>query len=135
MGGWVNSINGPLSRNLDRGHHWFDNEPMSTAWDNWERLRKDPNADPIEVLRAISAFQKYFSAIEKEAVRVARSQERTWQEIGAALGRSRQALWQRTASRSDGPKAAEWEALGKLLADSWATSAEVRHQIGMSPPP
>jgi hypothetical protein len=48
-------------------------------------------------------------------------------EIGAALGRSRQALWQRAASRSEGPKAAQWEALGKLLAESWATSAEVRH--------
>jgi hypothetical protein len=106
-----------------------------SAWDNWERLRKDPNADPIEVLRTISAFQKYFTAIEKEAVKVARSQKRTWQEIGAALGRSRQALWQRAASRSEGPKAAEWESLGELLAESWATSAEVRHQIGMSPPP
>ncbi len=123
------------SRNLDNLHFWFDNERMSAAWDDWERFRKNPNADPIEVLRAISAFQRYFSAIEREAVKVARSQDRTWQEIGAALGRSRQALWQRAASRSDDSKAAEWEALGKLLADSWATSAEVRHQIGMSPPP
>jgi hypothetical protein len=107
---------------------------VSTAWDDWERLRKNPNADPIEVLRALSAFQKYFSAIEKEAVKVARSQNRTWQEIGAALGRSRQALWQRAASRNDASKTAEWAALGELLADSWATSAEVRHQIGLSPP-
>jgi hypothetical protein len=44
---------------------------MSDAWDNWERLRQDPAADPIEVLRAVSAFQKYFGAIEKEAVKVA----------------------------------------------------------------
>jgi len=107
---------------------------MGAAWNDWERLRKDPEADPIEVLSAISAFQKYFAAIEKEAVNVARSQGRTWHEIGAALGRSRQAIWQRAASRVDESKAADWEALGQLLEDSWATSAEVRHKIGMSPP-
>jgi hypothetical protein len=107
---------------------------MSDAWDNWERLRQDPAADPIEVLRAISAFQKYFAAIEKEAVKVARSQNHTWHEIGAALGRSRQAIWQRAASGVDESKAAKWQALGQLLEDSWATSAEVRHNIGMSPP-
>jgi hypothetical protein len=83
---------------------------MSQAWDNWERLRQDPGADPIEVLRAISAFQKYFAAIEKEAVKVARSQDRTWHEIGAALGRSRQAIWHRAAPRVDESKAADWQA-------------------------
>jgi hypothetical protein len=107
---------------------------MSAAWDNWERLRQNPEADPIEVLRAVSSFQKYFAAIEKEAVKVARSQDRTWQEIGAALGRSRQAIWQRAASRVDESKRAEWDALGQLLEQSWATSAEVRHKIGMAPP-
>ena len=107
---------------------------MSAAWENWERLRQDPEADPIEVLRAISAFQKYFAAIEKEAIKVARSQDRTWQEIGAALGRSRQAIWQRAGSRVDESKAADWQAQGQLLEETWARSAEVRHNIGMSPP-
>jgi hypothetical protein len=85
-------------------------------------------------LRAISAFQKYFAAIEKEAAKVARSQNRTWHEIGAALERSRQAVWQCAASRVDESKAADWQALGRLLEESWATSAEVRHNIRMSPP-
>jgi hypothetical protein len=107
---------------------------VSAAWDNWQRLRQEPEADPIEVLRAISAFQKYFAAIEKEAIKVARSQDRTWHEIGDALGRSRQAIWQRAGSRVDESKAADWQALGQRLEDSWATSAEVRHNIGMSPP-
>jgi hypothetical protein len=93
---------------------------MSEAWDNWERLRQDPQADPIEVLRAISAFQKYFAAIEREAVKVARMQGHTWQEIGATLGRSRQALWQRMASRADESKREDWEALGRRLEESWA---------------
>jgi hypothetical protein len=109
--------------------------PRNTAWDNWELLRTNPDADSLEVLKAISAFQKYFAAIEKEAVKVARSQGRTWNEIGAALGRSRQAIWQRRASAVDESKAADWEALGQLLEDSWATSAEIRHKMGMSPPP
>jgi hypothetical protein len=107
---------------------------MSAAWESWERLRQQPEADPIEVLRAISAFQRYFDAIENEAIKVARSQDRTWQEIGAALGRSRQAIWQRASSRVGESKKADWEALSRLLEDSWATSAEVRHKIGMSPP-
>lgn len=107
----------------------------SASWDNWEQLRTNPHADPIEVLKAVSAFQKYFAAIEKEAVKVARSQNHTWNEIGAALGRSRHVIWQRKASELDGSKAADWQALGQLLEDSWATSAEVRHKIGMSPPP
>jgi hypothetical protein len=98
------------------------------------RLRTDPEADPIEILRAISAFQRCFAAIEKEAVKVARSQNRTWHEIGAALGRSRQAIWQRAASRVDESKAADWQALGQRLEDSWATSAEIRDKMGMSPP-
>jgi hypothetical protein len=105
-----------------------------SAWENWERLRTDPEADAIEVLRAISAFQRYLAAIEKEAVKVARAQGRTWHEIGAALGRSRQAVWQRAASRVDESKAADWQALSQRLEDSWATSAQARHKIGMSPP-
>jgi hypothetical protein len=113
---------------------------MSDAWDNWERLRQDPETDPIEVLRTISAFQKYFATIEKEAVKVARSQNRTWQEIGGALGRSRQAVWQRASSRKDESKKTadrpghDSEAIVRRIEESWATSAEVRHNIGMSLP-
>ena len=107
-----------------------------TAWNNWSVSVGDQEADPIEVLRAISAFQKYFAAIEEEAVKVARSRDRTWQEIGAALGRSRQAVWQRTGSRVNVPKAKGWQALTEdLRAVSWETSAEVRHKMGMPPPP
>jgi hypothetical protein len=107
---------------------------VSDAWDEWERLRQDPEADPLSVLRAISQFQRYFAAIEKEAVAVARSQRRTWQEIGAALGRTRQAVWQRAAAQTDPSKRRNWEVLAESLENSWVTSAEVRHKIGMPPP-
>ena len=36
---------GVRSRNLDSLYPWFDNEPMSAAWDEWQRLRKDPDAN------------------------------------------------------------------------------------------
>jgi hypothetical protein len=104
------------------------------VWNKWEKLRKSPDPDPIEVLRAVAAFQKYFATIEKEAIKVARSQDQTWQEIGAALGKTRQALWQRVASRDDEAKAAHWEAIWRALEDSWAQSAEVRHNVGLAPP-
>lgn len=109
---------------------------MSDAWSDWERLRKDPDADPVEVLKAVSVFQRYFAAIEKEAVDVARSQGRTWHEIGQALGRSRQAIQQRAASPGWQRVAAleGWHALQRRLDDSWARAAEVRHNVGMAPP-
>ena len=79
-----------MSRIIDKTPSRFDNRRVSDAWDNWERLRQNPEADPIEVLRAISAFQKYF-AVEKEAVKVARSRTAPGM-VGAALGKVRQAL-------------------------------------------
>jgi hypothetical protein len=123
-----------LPRIIDKCVAKFEDRIHESSMGQLERLRQDPGADPIEVLRAISAFQKYFAAIEKEAVKVARSQDRTWHEIGAALGRSRQAIWHRAAPRVDESKAADWQALGRRLEDSWAISAEVRYNIGMSPP-
>jgi hypothetical protein len=104
--------------------------PEGSAWDEWERLRTDPDPDPIEVLKAISGFQRYFAAIEKEAIRVARSQERTWQEIGAALGRTRQALWQRVASRNDEGEEPRWP---EILEAAWVQTASVRYRVGLPP--
>jgi hypothetical protein len=105
---------------------------MSDAWGKWEQLRNNPEADPIEVLQAISAFQKYFAAIENEAVKVARSQNHSWEEIGSALGRTRQAVWQQRAASQDGSKKrVDFEAIGRVLEKSWVTSAEVRHNIGL----
>jgi hypothetical protein len=103
---------------------------MSAAWENWERLRTDPEADPIEVSTAVSAFQRNFAGIEKEAVKVARSQNR---------------IWLRTRKIASGPVATgglpsrRVEGCGVARSGStvgrlWATSAEVRHKMGMSPP-
>ena len=106
-----------------------------SAWERWEELRTSADPDPIEVLSAVASFQQYFAAVENEAVKVARSQGRSWQEIGAALGRTRQALWQRAGSpRGDAAVDAKWEEFRRAMEASWATAAEVRFAIGLRPP-
>lgn len=98
------------------------------AWESWERLRSESDPDPLQVLEAAAAFQTYFSAIEREAIKVARAKGKTWNEIGAALGKTGQAVWQRVSSRRD---AAE---LVRQFEESWTRSAEVHFQMGVTPP-
>ncbi len=69
-----------------------------SAWEAWDRLIHGRDADPLEVLRAASQFQRYFDAVEGAAAKAARSEGRTWDEIGQALGVSRQAVWERFAT-------------------------------------
>lgn len=95
-----------------------------TPWEQWESLRSSEDPDPIEVLETIAYFQRYFKAVEREAIRVARAQGHTWKEIGSAVGRTRQAVWQRTDS----------EDFRRLSEEGWSRSAEVRFQIGLDVP-
>jgi hypothetical protein len=69
-----------------------------SAWEAWDRLIHGSNKDPLEVLRAASQFQRYFDAVQGAAVKAARGETRTWDEIGQALGVTRQAAWQRFAT-------------------------------------
>lgn len=68
------------------------------AWEVWDRLIHEGDPNPLEVLRAASQFQRYFEAVQGAAVRAARSEDSTWEEIGQALGVSRQAAWERFAT-------------------------------------
>jgi hypothetical protein len=68
------------------------------GWEAWDELIHRRNADPLEVLRAASQFHRYFDAIQGEAAKAARSAGSTWDEIGQALGVSRQAAWERFAA-------------------------------------
>jgi uncharacterized NAD(P)/FAD-binding protein YdhS len=77
----------------------------------------------MEVLEAVASFQRYFKAIEREAIQAARAQGRTWNDIGNALGKTRQAAWQTG-------KAAEME---HLLREGRARHAEARFRIGLDP--
>jgi hypothetical protein len=77
------------------------------------------------VLEAVAFFQRYFKAVERKAVQAARAQGRSWSEIGSALGKSRQAVWQ-----SGRPESAE---LGRTIEEGLSRNAEVRFQIGLDP--
>lgn len=104
------------------------------AWERWEQLRESPDPDPVEVLIATAAFQKYFGAIEKEAIKVARAQGRTWQEIASALGRTRQALWQRVGSPRGEDEAfpTRWKEIREAVGEWYARTAE--WGLGPAPP-
>ena len=65
------------------------------VWGEWERIRNAPEPDPLEVLRIAAMYGRYFDAVEQEAIGVARKLGKTWDEIAAALGQTRQAVWQR----------------------------------------
>ena len=65
------------------------------AWDAWERLIRSSDPDPMEVLRLAGTYQRYLFEVQDKAVRAARAQGRTWEEIGEAVGTTRQAAWQR----------------------------------------
>jgi hypothetical protein len=98
-----------------------------SPWDTWEALRSGSDPDPIEVLRTVAPLQEYFSSIEREAIRVARAQGRTWDEIGSALGKTRQAIWQRVGTRA--PDA------GRAFKERWALNAEVNLKLRANPLP
>jgi DNA-directed RNA polymerase specialized sigma24 family protein len=65
------------------------------------RVRVDMNitgdwsTDPLTVIEGITAGVKGMEPPLKAAVNLAREQGRTWEEIGKALGVSRQSAWER----------------------------------------
>jgi hypothetical protein len=69
-----------------------------SAWEGWDQLIHRRDANPLEVLQAASQFQRYFDAVQGEAAKAARGEGSTWDEIGQALGVSRQAAWERFAT-------------------------------------
>jgi hypothetical protein len=105
-----------------------------SSWQEWEKLRRSAEPDPIEVLRAVARFQRYFDAVEKEAIKVARGHGRSWQDIGLALGRTRQALWQRVGSpKGEQIVAARWKDIKVSVEDWWANTLEVQYRSGLPP--
>ncbi|TVZ01817.1 hypothetical protein EAS64_30700 [Trebonia kvetii] len=55
----------------------------------------DWSADPLTVINGIAAGVKGMEPPLRAAVKLARQQGRTWEEIGKALGVSRQSAWER----------------------------------------
>jgi hypothetical protein len=69
--------------------------PEPSSWETWEQLLHERDPDPVAVLRAASQFLRYFESVQGEAVKAARHRARTWEEIGEAMGVTRQAAWAR----------------------------------------
>jgi hypothetical protein len=55
----------------------------------------DWRAEPLKVISGVTQSIKALDGTLAEAVRVARKQGVTWEEIGKALGVSRQSAWER----------------------------------------
>src|SRR4051812_47600616 len=105
---------------------------MTSPWDEWEALIRKDDVDPLEVLRAAARYQRYFAAIEREAIRSARGMGRTWEEIANAVGRSRQAVWERF--RTDKPTKRTWVDLGP--AKQWLAArggGDMQHPLAAKP--
>jgi len=74
-----------------------------SVWDQWEAVIRRPDPDPLEVLRAAGMYQRYLFEIQDKAVKAARAQGHTWEEIAQAVGTTRQAAWQRYGSVAPAP--------------------------------
>ena len=99
--GWSFARGQVLSGALDSPHLSRHPDIMSkdlSAWEAWDQLLHRRDANPLEVLRAASQFQRYFDAVQGAAAKAARGEGSTWDEIGQALGVSRQAAWERFAT-------------------------------------
>jgi hypothetical protein len=59
-----------------------------TIQDEWK-------SDPLRVIAGIREGNRTLEKWQRKAVRVAREQGQTWDEIGKACGVSRQAAWER----------------------------------------
>jgi len=67
-----------------------------TDWSEaWDKIARDPDPDPIDVVRVAGMYQRYFAEVQDRAGRLARKRGLTWEEIGRAAGTTRQAAWQR----------------------------------------
>jgi predicted transcriptional regulator len=58
-------------------------------------IADDWRSDPLRVIAGIREGSRSLDEWQRKAVAAAREQGRTWDEIGAACGVSRQAAWER----------------------------------------
>jgi len=56
--------------------------------------------DPVELLRVVGSYQRWLAALESRAVAYARQSGASWDDIGTALGITRQSAWGRFARKA-----------------------------------
>ena len=65
------------------------------VWSRWEEVVGSGTADPLELISLAGRLHRYLDAVEAAAVKAARAQGATWQEIADAAGTSRQSAWEK----------------------------------------
>lgn len=70
-----------------------DRHPISVSVDL--KVSGDVKENPLAALKGLAHASRSIESKLTEAVREARRQRFTWEEIGAALGITRQAAWER----------------------------------------
>src|SRR4051812_5341694 len=67
----------------------------SELWSRWETVVGSGKADPLEVISLAQRLHRYLEAVEKSAVKAARSGGASWQDIAEAAGTTRQSAWEK----------------------------------------
>jgi hypothetical protein len=70
-------------------------------WEAWQQVIGRDDVDPLEVLSAAAMYERYFQEVQRHAVRVARSDGRSWQEIADTVGATKQSTWQKWRSQKE----------------------------------
>lgn len=74
-------------------------------------------ADPLDALRALARTEVELDELRRQQVAAARDAGATWEQVGEALGMSRQSAWEYYAARARSSLAANAAANAKLCED------------------
>ncbi|WP_420637794.1 hypothetical protein [Candidatus Poriferisocius sp.] len=74
-------------------------------------------ADPLAALRTLAESEAEFDELRRAQVAAARDSGASWEQIGQALGTSRQAAWEHFAKRANDTLAALADASSDLSED------------------
>ncbi len=74
-------------------------------------------ADPLDALRALARTEAELDELRRQQVAAARDAGATWEQVGEALGMSRQSAWEYYAARTRAEFAAKAAANTKLSED------------------
>lgn len=86
---------GTLSGNLDVMDNTTEFSEEKAQVDVTLTLADDWRSNPLRIIAGLREGHRSLEEWQRKAVAVAREQGRTWDEIGAACGVSRQAAWER----------------------------------------
>jgi len=79
-----------------------------THWGTWQQLIAQDEVDALEVMGMAAMYQRYFEEVQRHAARVARAQGRSWQDIAAVVGTTKQTAWKKWRPPSETVPAARF---------------------------